>query len=176
LEEVLVLVDENDVETGSGFKMAVHTSGVRHRAFSIFLWNEQGELLLQRRAATKYHSAGLWANTCCGHPRPGEPVQLAASRRLGEELGMNSELRPMGVYSYVARLPNLLIENELVHLFSGLAAQPPLPNPDEVDLVRWVRPEALMADLEANPSSYAAWFALYLTDIPSRILASPAVQ
>lgn len=173
MEERLILVDESDVEIGVGSKLDVHLKGIRHRAFSIFLWNERGELLLQRRAPTKYHSAGLWANTCCGHPRPEEQVKRAAARRLGEELGMEADLYENGVYGYVARMSNSLIENELVHLFSGHALGEPVPNPEEVDLLKWIAPEDLLADFASNPGDYAPWFALYLSEIPSRIFALP---
>lgn len=173
MEERLILVDDGDVETGVGLKMDVHFKGLRHRAFSVFLWNDKGELLLQRRAPTKYHSAGQWANTCCGHPRPGEQVKSAARRRLGEELGVDADLFENGTYGYTARMTNELVENELVHLFSGHALGDPVPNPEEVDLLKWVAPEDLLADFAANPGHYAPWFALYLSEIPSRIFKLP---
>jgi len=171
-EERLILVDEADRPQGEGGKLDVHRRGLRHRAFSIFVWNGAGEMLLQRRAAGKYHSAGLWANSCCGHPRPGEQVRDAASRRLGEELGMTASLEPLGQYSYRADLPNALVENELVHLFAGLAEGDPQPNPDEVERVRWITPAALLEDMAATPEAYAAWFRLYVADI-ARIILSP---
>lgn len=172
-EEQLVLVDENDRPSGEGGKLDVHRRGLRHRAFSIFVWNAAGEMLLQRRAAGKYHSAGLWTNSCCGHPRPGEQVRDAASRRLGEELGMAATLQPAGHYSYRADLPNALVENEYVHLFAAWAKEDPLPNPEEVDSVRWISPDALLADIAAAPEAYTAWFRLYVADIPETILSPP---
>jgi isopentenyl-diphosphate delta-isomerase len=173
VEEQLILVDAHDRPIGTGAKLEVHRQGLLHRAFSIFVWNGQGELLIQRRAACKYHSPGLWANTCCGHPRPGEETGAAAQRRLGEELGMRAVLEHNGVYTYRATMPNSLIENEFVHLFSGCAMSDPQPDPEEVDSYRWLRPEALVADFTANPKDYAAWFALYLSQIPARILTPP---
>lgn len=176
MEEELVLVDENDQQIGISSKLDVHRIGLLHRAFSIFLWNDNGQMLLQRRAATKYHSAGLWANTCCGHPRPYEDIHDAADRRLFEELGMRAHLTWQGVYSYRAEMPNALIENELVHFFTGYVHQAAVPNPDEVDDLRWVTIDQLLTDFSASPENYSAWFALYITQIPERILIAPRLD
>lgn len=174
-EERLILVDQHDRPSGDCAKLEVHRRGLLHRAFSIFIWNAEGELLLQRRASGKYHSGGLWANSCCGHPSVGEPVDSAAGRRLNEELGMVSRLTHLGHYSYRAELPNALIENEFVHLFAGRSQGPPLPNPEEVEEIRWLSPAALLADMDLDPSAYTAWFRRYIADIPDRILSPPPI-
>lgn len=168
--ERLILVDRNDSPIGEGGKLDVHVRGLRHRAFSIFIWNSAGKLLLQKRAGGKYHSAGLWANSCCGHPRVGEAVSDAAHRRLREELGMSADLYPHGTYNYRARLSNALIENEFVHLFGGCSDGLPELNPKEVDDVKWVEPQTLFAELHSEPERYAIWFRRYLEQIPDRIL------
>ena len=130
-----MLVDESDAEVGEGEKLDVHRTGALHRAFSVFAFNAAGELLLQRRALGKYHSGGLWTNSACGHPRPGEAVADAARRRLFEELGIGcGELRPAGVYRYRAELADL-VENELDHLLVTDVVDEPRPDPDEV--VEW---------------------------------------
>src|SRR6185503_9661232 len=118
-DEMVVLVDEDDREAGTGEKMAVHRSGRLHRAFSVFVVDGEGRLLLQRRAAVKYHSAGLWSNTCCGHPRPGETILAAATRRLKEEMGFECRLRPAFSFIYRAALDHGLTEHELDHVLLG---------------------------------------------------------
>ncbi len=156
--ENVVLIDEADAEKGIGEKLAVHLSGELHRAFSVFAFNERGELLLQRRALTKYHSGGLWTNSACGHPRPGEPTGDAARRRLFEELGMTcGDLVPAGVYRYRAEILDL-VENELDHLFVTTVAGDPVPDPDEVVEWKFVDVEELAAWIAAAPDEFTAWF------------------
>lgn len=153
-----MLIDEDDAPLGVGEKLDVHRRGTLHRAFSVFAFNATGELLLQRRALGKYHSGGLWANTCCGHPRPGETTVDAARRRLSEELGMTcGELRPAGVLRYRAELVDL-IENELDHLLVTTVSEEPSPNPDEVVEWRFVPVDALSAWLDERPEDFTAWF------------------
>jgi isopentenyl-diphosphate delta-isomerase len=156
--ENVVLIDEADAEQGIGEKLAVHLSGELHRAFSVFAFNERGELLLQRRALTKYHSGGLWTNSTCGHPRPGEATADAARRRLFEELGIEcGPLEPAGVYRYRAEILDL-VENELDHLFVTTVAGDPVPDPDEVVEWKFVELEALAAWIAAAPDEFTAWF------------------
>ncbi|MDP6346064.1 MAG: isopentenyl-diphosphate Delta-isomerase [Alphaproteobacteria bacterium] len=161
-EEMIVLVDEHDGEVGVCGKMETHRRSLRHRAFSVIVKNAAGEVLIQRRADGKYHSPGLWANACCGHPRVGEAVDLAASRRLREELGFGCELHATRSHSYCVDVGGDMIENEFVHVFFGLFDGTVLPNADEVSAYRWLAPEVLLADADNNPGRYAPWFRDYL--------------
>jgi len=158
-DESVVLVDANDRAIGLAPKLAAHRDGLLHRAFSVFLRDASGRLLLQRRAFGKYHSGGRWANACCGHPRSGESVRDAARRRLREEMGIDSELREAGTFLYRANVGAELIEHELDHLFVGRFDGVPLPDETEVVESRWVSVGDVHADLITNADSYAAWFA-----------------
>ena len=158
-EERVILVDENDEEIGTAEKLAAHRSGDLHRAFSVFLYNEDGLVLLQRRAGTKYHSPGLWSNTCCGHPRPGEDTLAAASRRLTEELGISGELQHASTFRYQATLRDGLVEHEIDHVFTGLASGDPNPDPAEVSEWQWMTIEDVSAWLAREPGAFTAWFA-----------------
>jgi isopentenyl-diphosphate delta-isomerase len=160
--EQLILVNENNRAVGRAEKRAVHVAGLLHRAFSIFLVNDDGELLLQRRSRRKYHSAGLWANSCCGHPRPGEATLQAAHRRLGEELGATASLRYAFRARYCTALPNGLVENELVYVFFGHATSGFALNPDEASGVRWMTLASLQRDIARHPRRYAYWLRYYM--------------
>lgn len=162
LAERVVLVDENDSEIGIGAKLDTHQRGVLHRAFSIFLFDAEGRTLVQRRAPHKYHSGGKWANTCCGHPRPGEAIGPAAHRRLGEELGMSAVLEPAFLARYRAELDGEMIENELVHVFCGKAQQLPVPNPDEATDTRFISMQALKAGTGLPKDCQTAWLRHYI--------------
>lgn len=162
-EDVLVLVDEANRAIGSGGKLAVHQQGLLHRAFSIFLFDESGSVLLQRRALGKYHSGGLWANTCCGHPRAGERTAVAANRRLSEELGMAAMLRFGFRARYQTSLDHGLSENELVYVYIGHVAGRMELNPDEVSETKLMSLPGLITDTAANPETYAYWLRHYLT-------------
>ena len=167
-----MLIDEGDAALGEGEKLDVHRSGVLHRAFSVFAFNAAGELLLQRRALSKYHSGGLWTNTCCGHPRPGEATADAARRRLGEELGIGcGELRPSGVLRYRAEIVDL-VENELDHLLVCEISEDPDPDPEEVVEWRFVPVSELGEWIaRARDIEFTAWFP------PAwRIVSSPAAR
>lgn len=157
--EEVVLVDEEGHEVGRTPKLAAHAPpGQLHRAVSVFVFSTAGDLLLQRRAPGKYHFAGRWSNTCCGHPRPGEPVVAAGRRRLAAELGMDCELVEVATFRYEASdEASGLVERELDHLLVGVAGTAPDPRPDEVDAVRWTEPGALAADIAADPSVYTPW-------------------
>ena len=157
-EDDLILVDLDDRETGRGEKMDVHRRGLLHRAFSVFLF-DGGRLLVQRRAAQKYHSAGLWANTCCSHPRAGQPLPEAVAQRLLEECGITgARVREAGSFVYRAPFPNGLTEYELDHVFVGEYAGPFAPNPEEIAELRFVPLTELKEDMRTNPDRYAVWF------------------
>jgi isopentenyl-diphosphate Delta-isomerase len=132
MEDQVILVDENDNEVGAMPKLEAHQKGILHRAFSIFIFNSKGEVLLQQRSSKKYHSANLWSNTCCSHPLPGEAVKTAAQRRLMEEMGMTSNLTSVFNFIYKATLSNSLFEYEYDHVFFGVSELPPIINQEEV--------------------------------------------
>jgi isopentenyl-diphosphate delta-isomerase len=167
----LILVDGDDVEVGTCGKLETHRRGLRHRAFSVFVKDGRGRLLLQRRAAGKYHSAGLWANTCCGHPRPGEAVARAARRRLGEEMGFDCELRAVGRHAYRADVGGNLVEDEVVHLFVGRHDGAIAPNPDEVVEYVWLTPAELAAEVAGQRHRFSAWLLDYLEHLGDAIAA-----
>ncbi|MDD2240487.1 MAG: isopentenyl-diphosphate Delta-isomerase [Kiritimatiellae bacterium] len=161
-EEQVILVDEQDRAIGAMEKVAAHENGgVRHRAFSVFIFDAQGRWLLQKRADGKYHFPGLWTNACCSHPRPGEATAAAAHRRLGEELGMDCPLTERFQFEYRAVSDAVgLTEHEIDHVFTGVFDGDLNPNPDEVGEVRWVTPTDLQHDLQANPAAFTPWFKL----------------
>ncbi|HEV2862406.1 MAG TPA: isopentenyl-diphosphate Delta-isomerase [Pyrinomonadaceae bacterium] len=159
-EEQVILVDERDRELGAAEKLSAHRSGSLHRAFSVFVFDGRGRLLLQRRAGGKYHSGGLWSNTACGHPRPGEATDAAARRRLREEMGIECELREAFEFVYRAELGGALVEHEYDHVFVGLSEGEPAPDPSEVGAWRWVSMEELRGDLREAPDSYSTWLRL----------------
>lgn len=156
-EERIILVDEEDREIGAGEKLAVHRDGRLHRAFSIFVGNGEGQLLLQKRAAAKYHSGGLWSNTCCGHPRAGEALEDAVHRRLREEFGFDCGLRECFAFTYRAEFGNGLIEHEVDHVYLGEYHGIPAPNPEEIEDWQWIEPQALLADIRLRPERYSYW-------------------
>lgn len=162
LREEVVLVDSDDNETGIAEKLEAHRQGKLHRAFSVMVWDRNGRLLLQRRQIGKYHSGGLWTNTCCGHPRPGEPSLLAAGRRLTEEMGVVCSLTPIGTFTYRAELDAGLIEHEFVHIFSGVHDGPVAPNPVECDGYSWSTPDVIRRQIAAVPQCFSAWFRKYV--------------
>jgi isopentenyl-diphosphate Delta-isomerase len=173
-EEFLVLVDEDDREIGTGGKLAVHREGHLHRALSVVIRDSRGRLLLQKRSVGKYHSGGLWTNTCCSHPRPGEPILAASLRRLEEEMGIICPLRPLFVTRYRAEFDNGLTEHELVHVLGGLHDGPVRPDPAEADGYAWIEPVRLRQDLEANPDAYSVWFRKYLLQHWDEVMAPSA--
>jgi isopentenyl-diphosphate delta-isomerase len=161
-DELVVLVDESDREIGVAPKLEAHRQGALHRAFSLMIWNGDGELLLQQRHAGKYHSGGLWTNAVCGHPRPGEDVPVAALRRLEEEMGFSCPLQTLGTLRYRAALDRGLTEHELVHVFRGRHDGAVLPDPGEADGYRWVPLDILQAEMAADPARFSAWFREYV--------------
>ena len=157
IEEV-ILVDEFDNSIGTMEKLEAHQKGVLHRAFSIFLFNKQGELLIQRRSLIKYHSAGLWTNTCCSHPRPNEKTLDAAKRRLKEEMGIETELIYKTHFTYKAKFENNLTEFEFDHIFTGIYTKSPEINPEEVDDFNWISLTDLKEKIKINPETFTVWF------------------
>ena len=155
--EHVVLVDEHDREIGTLEKMAAHRTGELHRAFSLFLFDAQGRTLLQQRAPGKYHSAGLWTNACCGHPRPGEDLVRAVIRRSTEELGTTTTPVHQFTFRYHARFANGLQEHEIDHVFFAKAPARFIPDPQEVSDIRWIDPEELSGELAADPARFTAW-------------------
>jgi isopentenyl-diphosphate delta-isomerase len=168
-EERVILVDANDVAVGTEGKLRAHQKGLLHRAFSVFVLDSMGRVLLQQRADAKYHSGGLWSNTCCGHPRTNEDIRLAAQRRLTEEMGIVCELREVGTFTYRADLGNGLVEHEVDHLFIGDFEGDPAPDPAEVASWTWMPMSAAQSDCPARPGRYTAWFPLALTALGDAI-------
>nr|WP_216597184.1 isopentenyl-diphosphate Delta-isomerase [Pseudomonas syringae]SPD89354.1 putative isopentenyl-diphosphate delta-isomerase, type 1 [Pseudomonas syringae pv. cerasicola] len=157
-----MLVDDDDHPYGMAEKIEAHKSGLLHRAISVFLFDKDGRLLLQRRSASKYHAAGLWANSCCGHPRPGELPIDAAVRRLQEELGIHSELSSWGHICYEATINEEMKENEYVHLFTGCFTGAYSLNPDEVSEIQLEYPRSILSGDSPLRSSLTPWFKIYL--------------
>jgi isopentenyl-diphosphate delta-isomerase len=165
-EEIsVILVDQDDRVIGFEDKLEAHRKGLLHRAFSVFLFNDQGELLIQRRAASKYHAPLLWANTCCGHPFPGEGNLEAATRRLKEEMGLMVPLHPLTHIYYRKDLDRGMIEHEYVHAFRGIYQGEHIrPDPSEVCEYAWRMPVDIQKDVAQNPAHYGAWFTHYVED------------
>ena len=160
----VILVDENDVSRGIMEKMEAHQKGELHRAFSVFVFNSKNELLLQRRALDKYHSGGLWTNTCCSHPLPEENLMESAHKRLQEEMGFDCKLTESFNFIYEANLGDL-IEYEFDHVFLGKYDGEINPNPDEVQDYKWVDKEDLKRDLKNNSQKYTAWFIKLIREV-----------
>lgn len=158
VEELVILVDENDQQIGLMGKMEAHERALLHRAFSVFIMNDKGELMLQQRAAEKYHSPLLWANTCCSHQRDGESNLNAGKRRLQEEMGFVVELKEVFSFIYKAPFDNGLTEHELDHVMIGSFNGDPKINKEEVESYKWMKPEAVKKDMELQPEIYTEWF------------------
>ena len=158
MEENVILVDVLDNQLGLMPKMEAHEKAVLHRAFSVFIFNDEGELMLQQRAAHKYHSPLLWTNTCCSHQRDGESNIEAGKRRLIEEMGFKTNLKEIFSFVYKAQFDNGLTEHELDHVMIGNFNGVPKINPDEVASYKWMTLEAVKKDIELQPNIYTAWF------------------
>lgn len=163
--EKVILVDKLDKEIGTMEKQEAHIKGVLHRAFSIFVFNSKKELLLQRRAKTKYHSAGLWTNTCCSHPRPNESTKQAAKRRLKEEMGMSCNLSKQFDFIYKAILTNGLYEHEFDHVYFGTSNDPPTINLSEVDTYEYKTLEVIKKEIKNIPERYTEWFKICFVQV-----------
>lgn len=162
--ERVILVDENDKEIGTEEKLKAHKEAKLHRAFSIFIFNSKGELLIQKRAKDKYHSGGLWTNACCSHPRPGESLVRAARRRLKEEMGFECSLKKIFHFVYRVDLGDLT-EYEFDHVFVGKYDGKVEPNPREADDFAWVDVESLKKDVKSHPENYTYWFKIALPKV-----------
>lgn len=171
--EYVVLVDERDLETGVMEKLQAHREGKLHRAVSVFIFNSKGEMLLQQRAAGKYHSAGLWTNACCSHPRQGEAVHEAARRRLYEEMGLACVLNEAFTFVYKAHFENGLTEHEYDHVFIGVTDTVPAPDKTEVAAWNYLDREALETDIKAHPDQYTEWFKICLEKRRKELFDTP---
>ena len=163
--ERVILVDYEDREIGTEEKLKAHKEAKLHRAFSIFILNHKGEMLLQQRSFKKYHCAGLWSNACCGHPQPGETLQKAVHRRLKEEMGFDCVLSEALQYTYKIKFDNGLYEHEYLHVFTGTSDGQPKPNQSEVMKYCWMPVEAMKRDVHEHPEKYSYWFKLSIAKL-----------
>ena len=171
---MLIAVDVQDRETGIVDKMTAHRSGILHRAFSIFVFDSNARLLLQRRARSKYHSGGLWSNTCCSHPRPGEPLLDSAHRRLRDEMGFDCPLEAVFGFVYHAQLDGGLVEHEFDHVLVGRFQGTPVPNTREVEDWQWESLPAIRSRFAENPLQFSVWFKAGLDGLLARGLPGDA--
>ena len=160
VKEKVVLVDKSDNQIGLMPKLEAHQKGILHRAFSIFLFNSENQILLQKRSLIKYHSAGLWTNTCCSHPRDGEDIIDAGKRRLYEEMGIKTELKKEFEFTYKEVLGNGLTEHEFDHVLIGNFNGNPILNKDEVEDWKWMSLEEIEKDINENKEYYTVWFVI----------------
>ncbi len=167
MEEQVILVNGQDEETGVAEKMEAHQQGLLHRAFSVFIFNSRGEMLLQQRALDKYHSGGLWTNTCCSHPRPGESTRVAAERRLKEEMGFQVSLEKVFDFVYKADFDNGLTEYEFDHVFAAEYEGPVNFNKEEVMGYSYRSMQQIAQSMETDPAQYTAWFRLAFPRVQS---------
>ncbi|MEY4570883.1 MAG: hypothetical protein RLZ10_76 [Bacteroidota bacterium] len=160
--DYVVLVDSHDHEIGTMEKMEAHEKGLLHRAFSVFLFNSKGEMLIHQRALSKYHSPGLWTNACCSHPAPNESILDAAKRRMIEEIGIQTELSQAFSFEYREQFDNSLIEHELDHVLVGYTDEFPVINPNEVESFRWISIDSLMQEIKVSSEQFTVWFKIIL--------------
>ena len=169
MQEYVILVDEHNNELGLMEKYEAHQKALLHRAFSVFIFNNKGELLLQQRALDKYHSGGLWTNTCCSHPRANEQTLDAAHRRLKEEMGFNCELTEKFRFLYKAPFDNGLTEHELDFIFTGTYNGTPNINTQEVNSYKWMPLQDVVNDAKQSPHLYTEWFKIILNEYMSHL-------
>ena len=163
--EYVILVDEHDNAIGTMEKHQAHVEGLLHRAFSIFIFNSEKKILLQKRASTKYHCGGLWTNACCSHPRENEHTLEAANRRLAEEMGIQCSLTPLFSFSYKTEFDNGLTEHEIDHVFFGSTDETPKLNSLEVEDYRYVGIEELQLEIKEFPQHFTPWFLIALNRV-----------
>lgn len=164
-KEKIILVTKKDEIIGYEEKILTHEKALLHRAFSIFVFNNKGEMLLQKRAKKKYHCSGLWTNTCCSHPRKGEETDKAAHRRLKEEMGFDCDLIEMFKFHYKVKFDNGLTENEIDHVFLGFYDKNPKISKKEADDYKWVKFEKIEGDIKKNPKIYTPWFKIAIKEL-----------
>lgn len=163
MTEQVILVDEQDKQLGTLEKMAAHLNGgTKHRAFSVLIFNNKNELMLQQRALSKYHCGGQWTNTCCSHPRPDETTEAAAYRRLMEEMGFDCELKETFAFNYETKVNNELTENEYDHVFMGKYNLEPRINKDEAESWKWISIKDLESEINQKPDLFTVWFKIIL--------------
>jgi len=170
MPEFVVLVNEKDKEIGKEEKIKAHEEGLLHRAFSIFIFNSQQEMLLQKRALQKYHSPGLWSNACCSHPAPKEELNSAIHRKLKQELGFDTKLEEKFSFIYKAEVGNNLIEHEFDHVFFGTYDGKIKPNPEEVAEIKWINKKKLMEEVRNKPKNFTEWFKIALKKMKEKKL------
>ncbi len=168
-DELLILVNEQDIQIGVQDKLSAHIEGLLHRAFSIFIFNSQSELLLQQRSNGKYHSPGLWTNTCCSHPRPGESTLDACNRRFYEEMGMSAELKFSFSFIYQFKFLNGLTEHEYDHVFIGQTDQEPEINLNEVQAWKYINIPDLEIEIAFNPELYTPWLKICMAQLKENL-------
>lgn len=169
MEEFVVLIDREDQPIGLMEKQQAHLAGLLHRAFSVFVFNSKGELLIHQRAAEKYHSPKLWTNTCCSHPRENETHEQAAHRRLKEEMGFDCAIEEKFHFIYKAELEPGLFEHELDRVFTGFYEGEMNLNPEEVMDAKWISIEDLKKDMAENPDNYTVWFKIIFAEYLSKL-------
>lgn len=170
MEEKVILVNEKDEQIGLMEKIEAHRKALLHRAFSVFVLNDKNQIMLQQRAQEKYHSPGLWTNTCCSHQREGESNIQAGKRRLKEEMGFTTELKELFNFIYIAPFDNGLTEHELDHVMVGHYNEEPNPNPLEVADWKWMTAEEIKADMAQHPEIYTEWFKIIFDEYYTHIL------
>ena len=175
MNEYLILVDENDNRYGKEEKRLVHELGLLHRAFSVFLFNTKGELLLQQRADSKYHSGGLWTNTCCSHPQYGEEISEAIVRRLNEEMGMSCKTDFAFSFIYKTKFENGLTEHEFDHVYFGVTDDLPFPEESEVKNYKYITLENLENDILIHPEKYTEWMKICLPRVRDHRVSSEII-
>lgn len=171
--EHVIIVDKNDKELGKCCKQKAHKQAIRHRAFSIFIFNSKGQLLIQKRHPKKYHSGGLWSNSCCSHPTPGQTTDDAANMRLKEEMGIHCTIRKVSSFSYLSKVGDNIFEHEYDHIYSGISDETPQLNHDEAIDFKWVGIRDLLSDMTSNKASYTTWFKMIMNDYEYRRLLDP---
>lgn len=165
MKDLVILVNQSDTQIGTEEKIQAHKDAKLHRAFSVFIFNSKGEMLLQQRAIKKYHSGGLWSNACCSHPRPGEETEDAVHRRLKEEMEFDCELEKAFHFIYKTAFDHGLTEHELDHVFIGKYDGAVVPNPDEVESYRWINVDSLKKDIGKNAGNYTSWFKIAFNEV-----------
>lgn len=166
---MVILVNENDLPIGRMHKLEAHEKGCLHRAFSVFIFNTQGECLLQKRAIHKYHSGGLWTNTCCSHPSPGQATLDAAHCRLQMEMGIDAPLKYVRKFMYRSPFENGLTEHEIDHIYIGYTDDQPTINPEEVSEYKYMPLNEILEDMKRHPQNYTTWFRIISANFLSEL-------